>query len=198
MIKDNYENSRKRWHNNYTNFINIELMGAYFEKHKFNSNNEYYRVDALAWKQFAEKAKETCRDVNMNPHLWGLSIAFEHENNYKDWYDEVIKLLYINAPLRVVVGYNRYGDRIDLNSPENDKNKLVALCKIIDCLDNKEELLHNGMLIIIGNCGKRQKDKKYELKEGMDFFGYRGYKLFVENNEVKFTNLKIDKNTKEN
>ena len=56
------------------------------------------------------KAERIEKAIGLNkkkfsPYLWDLEIALEHENDKKEWLDEVIKLSHINCPLRVVVGY---------------------------------------------------------------------------------------------
>ena len=62
-----------------------------------------------------------CKKVNLNPHLWDLQAAVEHENNPKAWLDEVCKLAYIRCPLRIVIGYGT----------ENAENKLSIANEIL-------------------------------------------------------------------
>ena len=45
------------------------------------------------------------KDYKLKKHFWYLGVAVEHENDQTDWTDELVKLLYINCPLRVVIGY---------------------------------------------------------------------------------------------
>ncbi len=51
-------------------------------------------------------------ETGINIHNWKLLAAVEHENDYKDWTYELVKLLFVNAPLRVVIGYAEYDEFI--------------------------------------------------------------------------------------
>ena len=111
--KGDWVESKERYYNNFTYYINKKLMPQKcFPKFASGFSNEYYRFDVSSWEQLKPSIEDICKKVKMNPHLWDLRIAFEHENNRKDWFDEVIKLLYIDCPLKVVVGYNNYKKRI--------------------------------------------------------------------------------------
>lgn len=83
------------------------------EKYGFNKENreaetyEYYRIDLIGWKDKKEQLSDLQKinGYNLTQHLWSLEVAVEHENDQFDWTDELVKLLYINCPLRVVIGY---------------------------------------------------------------------------------------------
>ena len=177
--------SKERYYDKFTNYINKELMPKKcFPKFSSDFSNEYYRFDVSSWEQLKSRIEDICKEVNMNPHLWDLRIAFEHENNPKDWFDEVIKLLYIDCPLKVVVGYNKYETRF-INNKESDKSKLNALCLILSKLNRIKDLLSkNEFLIILGNCGSG-----FEEKQGTEYFGYKGYKLYIDGEMVKYIEL---------
>ncbi len=66
-------------------------------------NYEYYKIDIIGWSQHNDKLE--AKETGLVPHLWNLEFAVEHENNSKEWLDEVCKLSYIRCPLRVVIGY---------------------------------------------------------------------------------------------
>lgn len=68
-------------------------------------NREYYKIDVIGWKQ--QKEDLSVGETGLKKHLWDLLFAVEHENNSKEWLDEVCKLSYIRCPLRVVIGYNQ-------------------------------------------------------------------------------------------
>lgn len=179
--KEYYKSSSK-----FTKYINKELMPKKcFPKFATGYSNEYYRFDVSSWEQLKSSVEDICKEVKMNPHLWDLRIAFEHENKQKDWFDEVIKLLYIDCPLKVVVGYNNYKKRF-IDNKESDKSKLNALCLMLSKLNRINELLSkkNKFLIIIGNGGSGFKEKK-----GAEYFGYKGYLLYMEEGEVKYKNI---------
>lgn len=55
---------------------------------------EYYRVDQCWWGHRTNA-----------PHDWTLNVALEHENEPGQYVDELQKLLFVGAPLRVVIGY---------------------------------------------------------------------------------------------
>lgn len=177
--KEYYESSSK-----FTDYVNKKLMPKCFEKFATGYSNEYYRFDVSSWEQLKSSVEDICKEVNMNPYLWDLRIAFEHENSKKDWFDEVIKLLYIDCPLKVVVGYNKYKTRF-INNKESDKSKLDVLCLILSKLNRIEDLLSkNEFLIILGNCGPG-----YDNNEGAEYFGYKGYRIYIEEGKVKYKNI---------
>lgn len=70
-----------------------------------STSKEYYRIDVTSWIQQKERIETECNNVGMSPHLWQLKTAVEHENNMKEWLDEVCKLAFIRCPLRIVIGY---------------------------------------------------------------------------------------------
>ena len=73
--------------------------------------HEYFRIDTVGWVSQYERMSEEAKELDLNAHLWDLKIAVEHENSVKDWTDEIIKLIHIKCPLKVVIGYNYCKER---------------------------------------------------------------------------------------
>lgn len=86
--------------------------------------HEYYHIDNLACETIEKIHRD--RKTYINIHQWKLLAAIEHENNYLDWTDELVKLLYINCPLRVVIGYGNYRNNYseEINIAKNIFKKL--------------------------------------------------------------------------
>lgn len=111
MLTDDFlRQARKKWdnHKKFTNFILPHLSDILsdngFEK---EHQREYFKIDLIGWQQRKDELEESPRigDYQLNRHFWHLGVAVEHENNSRDWTYELVKLLYINCPLRVVIGY---------------------------------------------------------------------------------------------
>lgn len=95
------------WKNrgNFTKFI-IPKISDVFEKFAMKTQCEYYNVDLIAWTDKQNDLPEQkAKKYKLKEHLWRLDAAVEHENDQTDWTDELVKLLYINCDLRVVIGY---------------------------------------------------------------------------------------------
>ncbi len=73
---------------------------------------EELKLDVMGYEQ-------RVKGVNFN---WDLRVAFEHENNHKQWHEELCKLCHVVADLRVLVSYflqwegfeKALQDRVDL------------------------------------------------------------------------------------
>lgn len=65
--------------------------------------NEYYRIDNARYIKPQIK-----KDRGIKLHHWKLVAVVEHENDFSDWTDELVKLAYINCDFRVVIGYGNY------------------------------------------------------------------------------------------
>ena len=142
-------------------------MSKILEESGLRFSNEYYRIDVTGWEHVTdEKLKKEFLKAKLNYHSWKLKVAFEHENNYDDWTDEVTKLLYVSCPLKVVVGYNEAGKRED--DVCGDKHKLELVARTIK---NLNVYVNGELLIILGNCGEGYKKEK----EAEKYFGYRAY-----------------------
>ena len=143
----------------------------------YNAQNEYFRIDCVGWISRYENMKSDAKakNIKLNAHLWDLKIAIEHENSKRDWTDEVIKLIHIKCPLKVVICYNYCNER---EAEEYKKLQFVAdWMKEIEAINNG---IDEEYLIIIGNgCNSRTGKSDY-----IDF-GYKGYIYDHQNN--KFT-----------
>ena len=154
----------------FTDFI-ISQINCIIEKQGLKSQNEYFRIDSMGYKT---RWQELDEKKGFNPHLWDLEIAVEHENDSKDWLDEVIKLAHICCPLRVVIGY------VPCEKREKDMellNYASHALKQLNCIDN---ILNGEFLIILGNCDTKKKVEKY--------FNYKAYVL--DTKEFQFKELK--------
>ena len=65
---------------------------------KIKTSREYYRIDLIGYRR-----EEPNVDCN-----WWLDVAYEHENEYNTWYNELCKLCYVAADLRVVSSYHDF------------------------------------------------------------------------------------------
>ena len=151
----------------YTELMNKKVIHEILKENGIKAQNEYYRIDVIGWTDIDNEAlKEEHSKAGMKWHSWKLEFAFEHENFYRDWNDEVFKLLYINCPLRVVVGYNNATQRDD--AVFGDIHKLDLLAKVIA---NCNIEIQGEFLIILGNRGKG-----YDMTKGVEnYYGYRAY-----------------------
>ena len=128
--------------------------------------HEYFRIDNIGYKHKYYKITEEERDdIGLWRHLWDLKIAVEHENSKKDWMDEVVKLIHIRCPLKVVVAYNNCDMRDD-----GDIKKLDFIAKWVPEVDAFDKNAKEEFLIIIGNGAPKHKANPNYTK-----FDYRGY-----------------------
>ena len=127
--------------------------------------HEYFRIDTVGWKSNYKDIEKEAEEVGLNPHLWDLKIAVEHENSLRDWSDEVIKLIHIKCPLKVIIGYNYCDER---DTKEAEKLEFIAKwMQDIDAFKNGKET--EEYLIIIGNAYNSKTKAMYSE------FGYKGY-----------------------
>ena len=156
----------------FTELINKKIIPEIIESQcdpKLTAQNEYFRIDAVGWVSNTDTYKDKIKqEVGLNAHVWDLKIAIEHENNPADWMDEVVKLIHVKCPLKVIIGYNHCNTR-DCES-ESDEEKLKVVSKIMGMIDAFYECKKEEYLIILGNCkGKGRSSFDYEN------FDYRGY-----------------------
>lgn len=158
-----YKLEKNKKADTFTKFINKEIIPHILQAHGLTVSHEYYRIDSTGWITHHQEVEGAAKAVGLKPHLWDLVIAVEHENDPKDWNDEVIKLAHIHCPLKVVIGYNSCTNRDD-----GDWEKLSF---VADCLQ-RLQILHSSskdeFLIILGNC-------KSIHGQDYDSFDYRGY-----------------------
>ena len=151
----------------YTNLINRHIVPDILKQFGMDYSNEYYRIDVTGRVNDTNKELgDEFSNAQFNYHSWRLKVAFEHENNSTDWSDEVIKLLYVNCPLKIVVGYNYANNRNALQF--GDERKLDLLARTITHLGVE---IKDEFMIILGNCGEGYKEEN----EAEKYFGYRAY-----------------------
>jgi hypothetical protein len=156
LLKEIY-NSRTEW----TSFIISALKDIVSNTFHLETEKEYFRIDVIGYHCSSPKKIDWKK---MNRHCWDLDIAIEHENDYKDWIDEIVKLAHIKCRLKVVIGYVKSKDHSE------DKNLLGICSKVLEELSYgnlKLQSPEEKWLVILGTC---------------DFFdnvedGYKGYTL---------------------
>lgn len=98
-------------------FIDKALMKT-FSSHEYRFANEYYHIDNLIYENVNGGYEPADKNMyKINKHRWRLLAAVEHENDKKDWTDELVKLMYINCDFRCVIGYGDF-----YSGYENQKN----------------------------------------------------------------------------
>lgn len=166
---DDYHNSDE-WTGRVTEII-VDLIKSY----GLRWQKEYFRIDISGWSGRWKEIEKEAKSVGLNPHLWDLKIAVEHENDPKDWTDELVKLAHIRCPLKVIIGYAPCDER-DAGSEDRKLDFAANVLKKLDVFDphTREELL-----LILGNAAPKHKDSPdYET------YGYRGY--IYDNTENRF------------
>ena len=109
-------------------------------------DREYYRIDNILSITNTIKKDEA---TGINIHNWKLLAAVEHENDYKDWTDELVKLLFVNAPLRVVIGYAEYDESIYYSKAIYVANKIAEIQNFGSYISINDEFI-----LIFGPNGK--------------------------------------------
>lgn len=142
----------------FTNFI-IERINKIIESMGYMSQNEYLRIDAIGYTTKKENLEPL---PGLNAHLWDLQIAVEHENDPKDWLDEVVKLSHICCPLRVIIGY------VPAECRNTEEDRLEYASKILQQLQCKDNLRFREFMVVLGNSG---------VKTENDYFNYKAYVL---------------------
>lgn len=150
----------------YTELVNKYIVHKIIEDAGMTSQHEYFRIDTVGWITRYQEIQQAAQDakLKLSAHLWDLEIAVEHENSKQDWTDEVIKLIHVKCPLKVVISYNYCDERgttewKKLNFIANWMQEVKAFAKGSD-----EEYL-----LIFGNCFNSKTKADY------DTFDYRGY-----------------------
>lgn len=159
-----YKKPKEKYARNtaYTKLINKYVIKKIISDAGMKTQNEYFRIDTVGWVSQYERMEKEAKELNLNAHLWDLKIAVEHENSKKDWTDEVIKLIHIKCPLKVVIGYNYCDERDTL-----DKKKLDFIARWMQEVSAMNTGTTEEYLIIFGNCKHNGAD--YSV------FDYRGY-----------------------
>lgn len=148
----------------------------------YTHQNEYFRIDAIGWISHYEDMKKDAKEegLKVKAHLWDLKIAVEHENSKADWSDEVMKLIHVKCPLKVIIGYSYSDERGEI-----ERKKLDFVAKWMQDIEALQKGTDEEYLVILGNgCNHKTGISDY------DDFGYVGYlydwetKLFVRINET--------------
>lgn len=151
----------------FTPVITDIINGIIEEVAGYTHQNEYFRIDAVGWESHYEDMKEAAQKAGLkvNAHLWDLKIAVEHENNKADWSDEVMKLVHVKCPLKVVIGYSHSDER-----GEVERQKLDFVAEWMQKIEALQKGTDEEYLIILGN-GSNRKTGKSDYTD----FGYIGY-----------------------
>ena len=170
-----YRNHAKQ----YTNLVNRIIIPETIKSLEPDCviQHEYLRIDTVGWIDKKAKMEKEAKKIgfSLNAHLWDLKIAVEHENNSKDWTDEVIKLVHVKCPLKVVIGYSPCDER---DNEEIEKLKFIA--KWMNEVNDFNNAFKEEYLIILGN-GKPKRKKSSDY----DKFDYRGYMYDSNRREFK-------------
>ena len=144
------ETAQQKWssYKDYTDYI-LEQIESILSTDDLETSREYYRIDLIGYNNKNNGKTILLPEYRFKNYQWDLEVAVEHENSSYTWMDEVVKLLHIYCPLRVVIGYIPL-----INKKEHNK----YLDKIYDNIKNlkaKETLKDGNFLIIIGDseCG---------------------------------------------
>ncbi len=151
----------------FTPVITGIINGIIEEVAGYTHQNEYFRIDAVGWESHYEDMKEAAQKAGLkvNAHLWDLKIAVEHENNKADWSDEVMKLVHVKCPLKVVIGYSHSDERDDV-----ERKKLDFVAEWMQKIEAFQKGTDEEYLIILGN-GCNRKTGKSDYTD----FKYVGY-----------------------
>lgn len=148
----------------YTELVNKYIVHKIIEAAGMTPQHEYFRIDTVGWMTRYQEMEQEAHELALSAHLWDLEIAVEHENSRKDWTDEVIKLIHVKCPLKVVISYSCCDER---DTAEWEKLRFIARwmqeVKALAKGDDEEYLL------IFGNCFNPK------TRAGYDSFDYRGY-----------------------
>lgn len=173
--------SAKQFYNDYLSLVTNEYWDVYHDnkqwtscvtkiikeiikKYSLTPQTEYFRVDVTGWISHWEDIKEEAQAVKLNPHLWDLEIAVEHENDNSDWTDELVKLVHIKCPLKVIIGYTPCDMRYKELERLQFAGKLLYKVKAFNRCPNEE------YLIILGNSAPKE-SKNHDYSN----YDYRGY-----------------------
>lgn len=126
----------------YTQFI-LGAIERFLKEQYLGTSKEYYRIDLTAWTQLKNEDYFLLKDKDFEKYLWDLEVAVEHENNDKSWMDEVVKLMHVNCPLRVVIGY--------LPVKEDKNIYISALNSEIKKIKAYKDMDKGEFLLIIGD-----------------------------------------------
>lgn len=148
--------------------IVTNIIKENYPKNEIAVQPEYLRIDIPAWRKNKgnnDTARCVKEETAFQIYDWNLEIAVEHENDYRLWMDEVVKLAHISCPLRVVIGYVRAEkDSRQISRGKTGKKQQAILDAVTDVLlqdvrawQNMPE--GNEFLIILGDANVRENDR---------------------------------------
>lgn len=150
----------------FTELVNKTIIHGILADAGLTVQHEYFRIDSVGWEgKYKTLSLEESRSVGLNRHLWNLKAAVEHENNKADWLDELIKLMHIRCPLKVVISYSP----CDCRGAE-ERRKLDYAADCMRKIDVYHGCTGEEFLIILGNGAPKSRHSP-----GYTRFGYRGY-----------------------
>lgn len=152
----------------FTNYMTTLIERILEEEFSLKTEREYLRIDVIGWMDRKNEIKEDAEFWCLNPHLWDLYVAVEHENNPYDWTDEVIKMAHIRCPLKIIIGYN-YCDCRD-----TDMEKLQTALNWMSKTNVYSSCENEALLFIFGNASAKRSRENYES------FDYQGY-IYADN-----------------
>lgn len=147
----------------YTELVNKYIVHKIISENGMTAQHEYFRIDTVGWVTRYHEMEEEAHGLNLSAHLWDLMVAVEHKNSRKDWTDEIMKLIHVKCPLKVVISYSPCDER--------DTAEWKKLAFIAKWMREVKAFALGGeeYLLIFGNC--------YNAKTKADYttFDYRGY-----------------------
>ncbi len=148
----------------YTELVNKYIVRKIIKDTGMTPQHEYFRIDTVGWTTRYQEMEKKAHELELSAHLWDLEIAVEHENSRKDWTDEVIKLIHVKCPLKVIISYN-YCDERDTT----EWKKLDFIARWMPEVKAFAKGSDEEYLLIFGNCFNAKTKADY------DTFDYRGY-----------------------
>lgn len=152
------------------------IYKEYFPNHPFNGydpyvQKEFYKVDVVGFytKWFKNENKQ--KENRQSDYI--LEVALEHENNSNTWHEELCKLCYLCAKLKVIISYRTFVNGID--------GIEIKLNQLIHNL-GKDKLFafpESQWLFIFGPCNEK--------------FYNKPYRAFTIDKDLKINELNLDK-----
>ena len=160
---DEYKSGR-RWTGTITRIMGQIICNAGYQFEK-----EFYRIDYIGWmeKKNQDEIENEAKNLEMIPCLWDLKIAIEHENDQADWTYELVKLVHISCPLKVVIGYSPCDER---NAGQLEEQRLGYAANLMSKVEAFKNTSGDEYLVILGNASPKNKSNPT-----YNSYDYRGY-----------------------
>ncbi|MEG9430398.1 MAG: hypothetical protein VZQ61_05710 [Christensenellaceae bacterium] len=152
IFKDDNKKSTaiEKWqsYSDYTEFI-LEELESVLSANNLDTSREYYRIDLIGYTNKRNNQPLLMPEYRFKNYKWDLEVAIEHENSSYSWLDELVKLLHISCPLRVMMGY------IPLKWKDNHNDYFDKIYNSIKDLNAFNSVNKENFLVIIGDseCG---------------------------------------------